>query len=285
MKPQFKAALATILVLCLTALGTGVALGADRTAGGGDFLRTEFEVLGSEASATWQAPFGDLRQIGSDGIGGGGAADSEEMKEPVESGPANTGDKVKAGLMSAVIPGAGQLYNGDKKKGFIMMGIEVGIWGAYFIFDHQGDNRMNSATDWAATYAGTRGDHPDSYWQSVGRYMDSDAFNESLLREARALDEGTPTLLSGSDAWQWVNNDRRIGYAQLRSEGNSAYDRRDFMILFAVVNRAVSIVDAVIGAGHKPNAIETEVLGMNMELEMIPSWNDPAARWTVSRRF
>jgi len=158
MKPQFKAALATILVLCLTALGTGVALGADRTAGGGDFLRTEFEVLGSEASATWQAPFGDLRQIGSDGIGGGGAADSEEMKEPVESGPANTGDKVKAGLMSAVIPGAGQLYNGDKKKGFIMMGIEVGIWGAYFIFDHQGDNRMNSATDWAATYAGTRGD-------------------------------------------------------------------------------------------------------------------------------
>jgi len=57
------------------------------------------------------------------------------------------------------------------------------------------------------------------------------------------------------------------------------------MILFAVVNRAVSIVDAVIGAGHKPNAIETEVLGMNMELEMIPSWNDPAARWTVSRRF
>jgi hypothetical protein len=144
---------------------------------------------------------------------------------------------------------------------------------------------MEAARDWAGVYAGTSGSHPDSYWQSLGRYMDSDAYNEALLREARALGEPAPALIGGADAWQWVSDDRRQGYGTLRSEGNSAYDRRDFMILFAVVNRAVSVVDAVIGAGKRPGALETEVMGMDVGLEMIPSWRDPGARWVVSRSF
>jgi len=115
--------------------------------------------------------------------------------------------------------------------------------------------------------------------------MDSDEYNESRLREARALEESPSGLVGSTDAWQWVNEDRKDSYSRIRADGNSAYDRRDFMILFAVVNRAVSVVDAVLNAGKDDGVLETEVLGMNMELEMLPSFKDPGARWVVSRSF
>ena len=60
------------------------------------------------------------------------------------------------------------------------------------------------------------------------------------------------------------------------------------MILFAVLNRAVSVVDAVIGAGGAEGSdgvLETEVMGLNLEMEILPSFRDPGARWVVSRSF
>ncbi|MFT5314625.1 MAG: hypothetical protein ACI9UK_000446, partial [Candidatus Krumholzibacteriia bacterium] len=205
--------------------------------------------------------------------------------EKIDSGPSNTGDKVKAGLFSAVLPGAGQYYNGDKGKAYVMVGIEAAIWTAYFVFDQQGDNKRDDSEEWAAIYAGTSGDHNNRYWQDVGQFANSEEYNESILREARALGESPSGLISGGDQWEWVNVDRRIGYSKLRSDGNAAYDRRDFMILFAVVNRVVSVVDAVIGAGKDDGLLETKVLGMNLEMEMLPSFTNPGARCVVSRSF
>ena len=85
----------------------------------------------------------------------------------------------------------------------------MAIWGAYLVFDHQGDNRMESAREYAGFYAGTSGDHNDDYWQAVGGYMDSDSYNDDLLREARALQEEATGLIDGEDAWQWVNESGR----------------------------------------------------------------------------
>lgn len=256
------------------------------------FLRSEFEVLGAPVTGTWRsvdlASYLAYGQIGGEGLEKKneiGAASGRETEKDEPAGPANTGRKIKAGVLSAVFPGAGQFYNGKKDKAYLMGGIEVAIWTAYFVFDTQGDNRLDSSVEYAGIYAGTGGSHPDSYWQSVGRYMDSDAYYDAVLREARALGETAPSPLADSDTWQWVNNDRRLGFATLRADANSAYDRRDFMILFAVVNRAVSVVDAVLGAGQPDGALETQVLGMNLGVEMLPSLRNPGAQCVVSRRF
>jgi len=283
--------LAGLALGAVVILAAGTALAEIQPATGHSFLRSEYEVFGHGASRGWTG-FAARSGLAFDQIGGqgqgdefgtGGAADPD--KKDTNQGPSHTGDKVKAGLLSLVVPGAGQWYNGQNSKGFIFFGIEVAIWTTYIVFDTQGDNSMESAQEWAGIYAGTRGDHENSYWQNVGQYMDSDAYNESVLREARALQESPSGLVSGMDAWQWVNLDRKNGYSQLRADGNSAYDRRDFMILFAVVNRAVSIVDAVMNAGKDDGVLQTEVMGLNMELEMLPSFRDPGARWVVSRRF
>jgi TM2 domain-containing membrane protein YozV len=276
-KPTSTLALAVLVMT--VAIWTSGALAQNPRATDDSFLRHEFQVLGARTGLAFD-------QIGGDGLDdefGGGSANQEE-DDKVE-GPSNTGDKVKAGLFSAIIPGTGQIYNGQNSKGYIMLGVEAAIWTAYFVFDSQGDSQMESAEEWAGIYAGTSGEHENSYWQNVGHHMDSDEYNESRLREARALDESPTGLVGGSDAWQWVNEDRKDSYSRIRADGNSAYDRRDFMILFAVVNRAVSVVDAVLNAGKDDGVLEAEVLGMNMELEMLPSFKDPGARWVVSRSF
>jgi hypothetical protein len=277
------------LLLALLFLSVSHSVRAD-DGDGSSFLATEYRVLGGSASRSWQAQSrGGLgfHQTGGQGTGGNpgefgstAPADAEE-----DSGPSYTSQKVQAGIYSALLPGAGQYYNGQKQKAYIMGGVEVAIWTAYFVFDKQGDNKRDDSEEWAAIYAGTRGEHEDRYWQSVGQYANSDAYNEALLREARALGEVATGLVSGSDTWQWVNRERQTGYSKLRADGNSAYDRRDFMILFAVINRAVSVVDAVIGAGQADGVLETEVLGLNLEMQMLPSLRDPGARCVVSRSF
>jgi len=276
-------ALVLTALVVLMAVFSSVTLAETRPAGENSFLREEFKLFGVGARAGLA-----FAQVGGDGLGdefGGGSTGNQDEDEDKVEGPSDTGDKVKAGLLSAVLPGAGQFYNGQKSKAYIMVGIEAAIWTTYFVFDAQGDSRMDSASEWAGIYAGTSGEHENSYWQNVGHYMDSDSYNESRLREARALDEQVTGVITGSDAWQWVNEDRKDSYSDLRADGNSAYDKRDFMILFAVVNRAVSVVDAVLNAGKDDGMLETEVLGMNVELEMLPSFKDPGARWVVSRSF
>ncbi len=272
------------------ALAALLAAAAATAADGPGFLRTEREVAGAAASGDWRARLGletgVVAQIGDQGIGKqqpveiGGGGESRDAE-----GPSVSGDKIKAGALSLILPGAGQFYNGDRGKAYLMAGIEAGIWTAYFVFDTQGDNRMGSAREYAGIYAGTGGDHPESYWQAVGRYLDSDAYEDYLRREARATGETAPADLPAGDTWQWVNGDRKYDYQKLRADANAAYDRRDFMILFAVVNRAVAVVDAVIGAGDKPGTVEAEVLGLNVSVGVVPSWRDPGARCAVSRSF
>ncbi|MFN2370558.1 MAG: DUF5683 domain-containing protein [Candidatus Krumholzibacteriia bacterium] len=285
-----NAAAASALALALTLVVPGAAVA------GGDpgFLRTEREVTGSSLSGSWRnLDLGGVRavgQIGGQGLDrrppevGGGAA-SDRPGEVQDDGPSVSGAKIKAGALSLLLPGAGQYYNGDRGKAYVMAGIEAGIWTAFFVFDQQGNNRMESSREYAAIYAGAAGGHPESWWQAVGKYMDSDQYEDFLRREARATGEPLPPPLPGSDNWQWVNDDRKYEYQVLRADANNAHDRRDFMILFAVVNRAVAVYDAVKGAGDRPGTLEAEVLGLDLNLGVVPSWRDPGARCTFARSF
>ncbi len=279
----------TLLVVLVVLMGAGQAVAAGP--GADAFVRTEFHVLGPAASGSWHAQV-ERGSLGLYQIGGQSRGDApSEFGSPVDDdeeqsqGPSRRGDQVKAALYSAVFPGAGQYFNGQKKKAYIMGGVEVAIWTAFFVFDKQGDNKRDDSREWSAIYAGTSGDHEERYWQNVGGFANSDDYNTSLLRESRATGEELTGLVSGADAWEWVNDERRLGYTKLRADGNSAYDRRDFMILFAVLNRTVSMVDAVIGVGKKDGVLEAEVLGLNLEMEMLPSFRDPGGRFVISRSF
>ena len=245
------------------------------------FLQSEGAVLGRPVSSDWRRLNLPLGVQSDDGIGG--VSRENEMST---GGSSNTGQKVLAGFMSALIPGTGQFYNRQSTKGFIMLGIDVAIWGTYFLLDEQSDRRVQDYQEYAGVYAGTSGDHAEGYWQALGRYLDSDAYNEALLREARALAESPSGLVDGSSEWQWRNETFQDNYQQLRADATNAEENRDFMIFFAVVNRAVSVVDAVRNGGHRNDStLGMRVLGLDVALDATPSLSNPRARCVLSRRF
>ena len=106
--------------------------GAIETADGSLALREAVQrplFLDAELSALAGQPFVTVQMLGAprnQEIGGGA---SEVATSDDGGGSSHTGDKFKAGLFSAIIPGTGQLYNRQQTKGLIFLGIDhvVGI--------------------------------------------------------------------------------------------------------------------------------------------------------------
>jgi len=236
------------------------------------FIAVERHLFGSEGTLGLGA-FSVSSQVG------GVRTDSD-----TPSAPAQLGEKFKAGLMSLILPGAGQYYNGHNTKAGVFLVAEFGVWCAYSVFNHQGSIRSDTYVQYAGIYAGTSGDYSDSYWQSVGRYLSSDEYNEGVLREERAYSEAEHELITGTDAWQWRSEEFQDNFRRLRVASNSAYSHRDFMLMFAVINRALSVIDAVTNAG-KDDYLSMNVLGMNMAVEVSPSLVKPTTQLVFSRKF
>jgi hypothetical protein len=86
--------------------------------------------------------------------------------------------------------------------------------------------------------------------------------------------------------WQWRNDPFKRNYQQLRADANSAYDRRDFTLLFLILNRAVSAFDAVRNAGRDGEPQHgIRLLGVDVAVDVSPSPHNPTAQCMVSRRF
>jgi len=235
-----------------------------------DFAVTEYALFGPDASILWQS-------LASTTDAGSGQGLVEVQ------GGSDTGRKAKSGLLSFILPGAGQYYNGERTKAYVFAGVEAAIWVSYLAFNSQGNNRTDTYQEYADIYAGVDGEHVERYWQAVGRYMDSDAYNESIRREARALGESPAGLVEPAEAWQWRNELHLETYQDLRANANKAYDRRDFMILFAILNRAVSVYDAVRHSVDK--TLSPEVMGFKLDLDVSPSLSHPRAKCAFKRSF
>ena len=76
-----------------------------------------------------------------------GGAQSSELKSPG-----------KAMLLSAIIPGAGELYAGSTLKAILFFGIEVGAWTGVAIYQAEGNDKEDQFKDYA-----------DNHW-SKARY-------------------------------------------------------------------------------------------------------------------
>jgi len=211
---------------------------------------------------------------------GGGIGGSRVEKDSTQFN--NMGKKLTAGALSLLLPGAGQYYNGDHKKAYMFAGFEAGVWVVYGMFDSQAAGREDDAREYAFLFADVSGLHAEDYWRVIGRYDHSDQYNEVLLREARATGQQAE-LITGADQWQWRNGEYRRGYQLLRADTNRAAERRDAMTVFAVLNRVVSIWDAVRSTGEdKPLAT---IGGYDLELTYSDSLRNPEAGWLLTRNF
>lgn len=237
-----------------------------------ELLAAEYAVFGGMASDTWQV--GD---IGGGGVGGVRIDDDDRGR------PRDLGKKFTAGLLSLVLPGAGQYYNGDRSKAAVFLGAEAAVWTTYIVFNEQGEGYEEDYKQYAESYAGVSGEHDADYWSALSSYLDGDAYNEALLRDARANGIDDPTLLAPEDVWQWRNQDYQYDYRSIRADAKRSYDRRDFMTAFAVINRIVSVVDAVRSAGD--DLLSAEVAGFRVDVDLASSLANPGTGCVISRNF
>lgn len=236
------------------------------------------------------------------------------QREAVEAGPeqgtvkpassmfSNFGmGRVGHASWSLLIPGWSQFRAGHNGRGFLFASFEAAIWTVYGVSSVQGNQREDTYQDFARSFAGVSGgDRDDDYWSAVGKYKDSDEYNERVRRDNRAaaeeqalngetvtvgIDDG---VVGGADEWFWTSGTRLLEYRELRADAQTAYDRADAMLFFAIVNRLVAFIEAFRSApdSSPSNGVELyEAAGFELSFEVDPNPLRPSGALTLGRGF
>lgn len=178
----------------------------------------------------------------------------------VEHAPMGGGRETKnpgiAILMSAVLPGWGELYTGNTARAKGFMAAEAAIWLGYAGFTIQGNLREDDYKQYARAFAGVGSGGGGEYWDDVSDFIRSEgaaSYNESVRREARSLfpddlDAQEEYYLAhgyfGSRAWEWESSERFREFQRLKHNASVSFRSAFFMTGLAVLNRAISAIDS-----------------------------------------
>ena len=139
----------------------------------------------------------------------------------------------------------------------------------------------------AATYANASlEDKNDEFRDLVGFYDDIDQYN-SL---GRVQDPDGPYLEdNATNHWRWQSESEQSTYRHLKNRSREAFRRADFMIGLVVVNRIVSIIDAIRDAKRANSKLrdsEFSLVGdINYRLEVNPFDFDKPIKFALVARF
>lgn len=211
--------------------------------------------------------------------------------------------RIGHGFWSALIPGWSQYRSGHDRRAIAFASAEVVIWSTWIFSEFQGRYREDQYREFAQVYAGVPNvDRDDEdYWRAVGANVDAEQYNEAQRIENRAArDEqelnGEPVTIGLDDgtfgedaAWEWTSERRQIEYVERRSDAIAAFDRADFVLLFAVLNRVVAVADAVRsgppGPGDDGSTSLIEAGGFRVGVDFDPRPDDPSATLRLGRSF
>jgi len=155
---------------------------------------------------------------------------------------------MKAAVFSALVPGGGQLYMGNKRTARYFLTAEVLTWLGYAAFRTYGDWRKDDYINYAAEHANAQLDgKSDDFVDLVGFYSNIRDYNAF----GRAYDPQRPYLFdTPENHWEWQSGDERREFRTLKNRSREAYRRADFMIGVAIVDRVISVIDAVRSASR-----------------------------------
>ncbi len=171
-------------------------------------------------------------------------------------------------VASAVIPGLGEMLQGETGKARAFMIIEGSIWLSYFGFKHFGNKLEQSARVFAVNHAQANPARLEKdYYDALESYSNSYYYNLIVEREASYLYPDDPVRQQeyierngyfGDDAWQWNSLTNRTEYWQKRKASRENLRRASFMPGFAIINRIVSIIDVIVFAEEERFGLDTD---------------------------
>ena len=174
-------------------------------------------------------------------------------------------------LGSALIPGAGQLYNGSMKRAAAFFAVEVGLWTGFAAFRgnaHDKEDEYKALADefwdffvWIPGADNTNGhtidvdlmDNPiksNEYYENIGKY---DKFNSGW---AGAVNDTDPTA-------------ERSQYLNLREDANNLFAWSTTMANMVMFNHLISVADAIFTAKKLNDAASVQ-----FSLKAVNSWSN-----------
>ena len=145
-------------------------------------------------------------------------------------------------LLSAAIPGAGEVYAGKYLKGAILLGVETVLWIGYATWQKKGNDLEADFREYADTHwseerwlQNKKETDPDThtlpdtktqqYYEMIGKYDQFKAGWDDYY-------EGGPALTSNRD-----------DYEHMRDDSNDFFKRASYSSMFAIANRLFSVFD------------------------------------------
>ena len=212
------------------------------------------------------------------------SADETQSSESISEEPFKMKSPLKAFLLSAAVPGAGQFYLGGKIKPAIFLGAEIAIWGFHFKYQGDGDDATNAYKAYNDKYWSR--DTYQSYLLMAYQVTDDDSIPPSVREISHHLPATNTqqyyemTGKYNQFAWGWDDARRsglnlneffrdsvlqfgqgrivsdattpvsahRLIYEGMRNDANNKYDKARTFTYVAIFNHVISAFEAMFSA-------------------------------------
>ncbi|MCK9210251.1 MAG: hypothetical protein M0P61_05360 [Ignavibacteriaceae bacterium] len=179
-------------------------------------------------------------------------------KELFETTPAKK-NVALAILYSALLPGMGELYANNYETGKYFTIADAALIGVYFGVNTYGNWKKENYKSFAQTYGGiSLTEKNDDYFATIGSYKNIDQYNDEKALEQRFTEMFDKNIMN----WKWETETQRREYRGMWLSSQRAYNNLQFVAGAMLINRLVSIVNAV-----------RSVVAYNKNLAQQTSWN------------
>jgi hypothetical protein len=213
-----------------------------------------------------------------------GAGDMFQMPGEFEEKKEGMKSVTKAALLSFILPGAGEIYGGAKTKGQIFILSEATVWAGYFAFQTYGNWLEDDYKSYAASHAGVDLiGKPGNFFDNLAFYDSRDLYNQF----APLYHSGEVRPYPEDDLWNWVweSGNSRLYYRELKNRSRDASRRALYMVGLSVVNRIISVLDAMKTVRTYNRAKSFELSSIKFDLKANPFSHNPRIMLYVSRRW
>ena len=164
----------------------------------------------------------------------------------------------KAMLLSAVMPGSGEIYSGNLTKGIMFAALDLSTIYGVNRFSMEVKLLQDSYKQFAYAKAGISTNSDNSYYELIHKWYSSDEYNADVKLYFRNLglakyndpeyynSEILYYSIPNEDAWHWNNNIDWKQYRSIRKDKQTQLMNRKLCIGIVIANRVISMIDAAI---------------------------------------
>ncbi len=145
-------------------------------------------------------------------------------------------------LLSAILPGMGELYAGSYKSGKYFTFADITFWGVYIGLNEYSNWKKDNYKSFAVAKGSVSSENKnDDYYSLIANYSNIDQYNDE-----KALNQEFNEMLDpNTDYWKWETESDRREFRGIWLDSKNSHNNLNFVIGALVLNRVMSIINVV----------------------------------------